>query len=46
LKPRIFRAVLTFALVALLPTMRLSAQQLAALSVNVTDPSGGAIPKR
>ena len=45
MNPRIFRTVLTLALLASLPAMHLGAQQLAALSVNVTDPSGGAIPQ-
>jgi len=45
LKPRIFRTVLVFAVLALIPATRLRAQQLAALSVNVTDPSGGGIPQ-
>ena len=43
MKPRRFCTVLTFTLAALLPAMRLSAQQFATLSVNITDPSGGAI---
>jgi hypothetical protein len=37
--------VLPFALLASVPAMRLCPQQLAALSVNITDPPGCAIPQ-
>ena len=41
----VFRVVGTFTVLAFLLTVALSAQQLATLNVNVTDPSGSGIPQ-
>ena len=41
----LFRVALGFVVLAFLLTVALSAQQLATLNVNVTDPSGSGIPQ-